>query len=288
MLFRSPVSSAGQAAAINSVEVTAFGLEAVSSSAVLDTVCLVSSLHPSSRAETDSQLQDRPLYGVLNFLNLRLPFADSDTRPTPRQGIVLVKDNKARMTLHAGELLVGSLAGPFATPSTPSLPDRFGTFERLDHVLLDFLRLLSPELAQELVAFVLGQPPIPVPPLPSSALYQASNGLASLPIIEVALWGGLRYTNIDHVVSGLAVPGDDSTLFFGSAAGSEFRAWALQGPANTASRSAIQWSLRASGAAALADGTLALAATSTLGSVWSAAGDGSTSAVRVWSELGGV
>lgn len=192
------------------------------------------------------------------------------------------------MSLHAGELLVGEIAGISTTSSTPSLPDRFGTFERLDHVLLDYLSLLSTELAQELVAFVLGQPPIPVPPLPSSALYQASNGLASLPILEFALWGGLRYANVDYAVSGLTLPGDDSALFFGSSAGDQFRTWALEGPLGTASQSAIQWSLTASGAAALGDGTLVLATTSTLGRVWSAAGNGSMAGAEVWSELGGV
>lgn len=183
------------------------------------------------------------MYGILDILGLRLPFLDSDPRPyLSKQAIVLNEDTKSRVSVHAGELLVGASSGPPTSPSSSSLPDHFGTFTHIETVILDYLNLIPASLAKELVAFVLSQPTSP--PLPSSALYQNSNQLLSLPLFEMQIWGGVRYTDIDHSVSSLA-SSNSTQLFFGSSHGNQFRQWAIEGGATvqTGQVGGIDWSL---------------------------------------------
>ena len=125
-----------QAQTIKTLETNAFGLAPI--------------VNPSS--QTNCSLH-RPTYGIVNLLHLRLPFVDSDTRrDLPKQGVILNESNKSRYSFHAGELLDISAT----TPSSPSLPDRFGVIDHLDHVVLAYLTLLDRSLAKTLVEFVLG------------------------------------------------------------------------------------------------------------------------------------
>lgn len=177
--------------------------------------------------------QDRPIYGMINLLSLRLPFVDADTRSLPTQALVLQESTKSRMIVHAGELLVGvSSNSPAPSPSTPAFPDHFGTFSNLDSVILEYLQLLSPQVARDLVNFILSQSKSsPLPPTFPSSLYQNSNKLLDIPILEITLFGGLRYQDINHSISSLSSGSNlHSTAFFGTPTAQNFRNWALAGP----------------------------------------------------------
>lgn len=185
---------------------------------------------------------------MINLLSLRLPFLDSDTRSLPTQGLVLQESVKSRMIVHAGELLVGvSSNAPAPSPSTPSFPDHFGTFSNLDSVIFEYLQLLSPQVAVDLVNFVLAQSrPTTSPPSFPSSLYQNSNKLLSIPILEITIFGGLRYSDIDHSISSLSSGSNlHSNAFFGTPTAQEFRNWALAGPrltGGTTLQGPILWS----------------------------------------------
>ncbi|GAA5914623.1 hypothetical protein JCM8208_002094 [Rhodotorula glutinis] len=208
---------------VNAVEVDVFGLSAVSGSQSLDS--------------------DRPLYGVLNLLHLRLPFPSSDKRSSlPQQSLVLKSGAVAdRLTVHAGELLVaGPLAAAPTSPSLPATPERFGLLSRLDHVLLDFLLALHVATANDLVDYVVSSPSSP--PSPSTHPSLLDN---SLPLLEIQLWGGLQYADIDFSRSSLAASSSSSSssstgLFFGSGAGDTWRSWALSNTQH-ASLSRVEW-----------------------------------------------
>lgn len=166
--------SNAQLIATNAVEVNAFTLPPVTPSTSLDPACT----------------STRPLYGVSNLFDLASPFTSNDPRSNlPQQRVVLPTSERVRLTWHAGELLSGALAGgPVPTPSSPSLPDRFGTANALHHVVLAYLNLMPPALARQVVQFVLSDP---VVPLLNSTLYHLSQGLLLIPTLEVNLWGGL-------------------------------------------------------------------------------------------------
>lgn len=175
--------------------------------------------------------------------------------------------------MHAGELLVGALAGATTLPSAPSDLGEFGTFDYLEHVLLSYLNLLSPTVAHDLVAFVLADRAAATPPSASAALS------TSLPLLEVQLWAGLRSANIDYSTSSLALPSDSTALFFGTTAGLAFRSWALQG----ATQGPIQWTLDPYEAKVVRDSTVRA---SKFESVWNAtAGGGTGSPAAVWKAL---
>ncbi|KAM0749197.1 hypothetical protein T439DRAFT_326940 [Meredithblackwellia eburnea MCA 4105] len=260
-----PSLTALEAQQVNSVEVNAFGLSAVNVSSALDRVCL-----------------DRPLYGVLDLLKFRTPFLPSDPRSSlPQQGLVVSADDKPRMTIHAGELLAGGTAGPSSAASAPSSLFHFGTFNNLDHVILDFIDLLSPDLAQEYVSFVVNGSS--TPPTSSSALAIAAGGnLASIPIFEVQLWGGLRFFNTDRVVSSLSTAALSSALFFGTSTGQTFRTWAINGPTATPLGGGILlWTLDAFQGQVVVDNNLT---STSFNSLWSSAAK-TASPDTVWSSL---
>ncbi|KPV72209.1 uncharacterized protein RHOBADRAFT_56028 [Rhodotorula graminis WP1] len=212
---------------VNAVEVEVFGLSAVSSSQSLDSSCL-----------------NRPLYGVLNLLKLRLPFPSSDKRSSlPQQSLVLKSSAVTdRVTVHASELLAaGPLAAAPTSPSLPVTPERFGLLSRLDHVLLDLLNTVSTAIANDLVDYVLSSPS--GPPSPSTCPSLLDN---SLPLLEVQLWGGLQYDDADLARSSLVAGSASSSsaaatsLFFGSSAGDAWRSWALSNTQH-ASLSRVEW-----------------------------------------------
>ncbi|GAA5847739.1 hypothetical protein JCM9279_005012 [Rhodotorula babjevae] len=212
---------------VRALEVDVFGLSAVSSSQALDSSCL-----------------DRPLYGILNLLNLRLPFPSSDKRSSlPQQSLVLKASAIADgVTVHAGELLAaGPLAAARTSPSLPATPERFGLLSRLDHVLLDLLSALPTATADNLIDYVLSSPS--TPPSPSTYPSLLDN---SLPLIEIQLWGGLQYDDIHFARSSLVAatsPSSSSSapaLFFGSSTGDAWRSWALSNTQH-ASLPRVEW-----------------------------------------------
>lgn len=223
-------------------------------------------------------MQDRPLYGLLNILSLRLPFPPSS--PLSTQGLIVSSINKDRMTLHAGETLVArsDLVDP-TTPSSPILPERYGTLERFDHVILEYLRLMTPALARAIISFVLDQSPSnPTPPTTTSEVYLLSQGFSILPMMEVQIWGGLRRSNIDHVVSSLSTT--SQSMFFGSSLGVQLRTWALGGNASIP----IRWTLDALQEKVVMD--LSLSTSTSFGSIWlGVSNTSSTSPTSVWNQL---
>ncbi|GAA6057505.1 hypothetical protein JCM3770_000592 [Rhodotorula araucariae] len=244
---------------VNAVEVDVFGLGKVSRGQALDTSCL-----------------DRPLYGVLNLLQLHLPFPSSDSRgPLPQQSLVLLSDPVAsRVTVHAGELLAaGPLVVAASSPSPSPTLEQFGLLSRLDHVLLDILTSVPVSTATDLVNYLLSAPSGP----PSASAYPSLLS-GALPLVEVQLWGGLRYDDIDLARSSLVVP-NGNNLFFGSREGVDFRSWALQ----STQRGRVEWVLSAEQADAVLDdggGNLALE------DVWERARNGSLkTAGKVWTAL---
>lgn len=229
--------------------------------------------------------QDRPRYGVLNLVKLRLPFASFDKRPgLPQQALALEANDalRARMSVHAGETLsAGPFAPPSSVPTAPNTIEHFGLLasvaSAIDHVLLDYLSLLSVPIAQALVEYLLSNAST-LPPAVDSLLWQHP-----LPTLEVQLWGTVDLVaDVAFAKSGLLVPtssnGSSSALFFGSPAGTAFRSWALGG--NTSSPHPIAWSPTAESAStandtgqAAVDAVWAKAANETLqstGQVWRA------------------
>ncbi|BGP47396.1 hypothetical protein JCM10450v2_003248 [Rhodotorula kratochvilovae] len=207
---------------VNAVERDVFGLDAVLSSQAFNTSCV-----------------DRPLYGVLNLLQLRVPFPSTDSRsPLPQQSLVLFSDTTAsRITVHAGELLAaGPLVDAPTSPSQPATLERFGLISRLDHVLFDLLAAVPVSTATDLVTYILSSPSGP----PSATTYP-SLLTGALPLLEVQLWGGLRYDDVDFARSSLVSPADKTSLFFGSTEGDAFGSWAVQN-AQHASLGRVEWS----------------------------------------------
>ncbi|GAA6035803.1 hypothetical protein JCM8097_005714 [Rhodosporidiobolus ruineniae] len=266
---------------VNGVEESAFGLESVASGQAGNVTCT-----------------NRPIYGILNLLHLRLPFPSSDSRSSlPQQSLVLRSPStssslSSRLTLHAGELLsAGALVSSYpSSPSAATSIEHFGLLSSavsaIDHILLDYLSLLSISIAQALVAYVLSGSSAP-PSAASTdaagkALWAASEQLAGLPVMEVQLWGGLAASEIDFARSGLSYPPSSSssssapsTLFFGSTPGGSFRTWA-----SSAGLSRVEWALSAEEVEVATDDAGSEVA---FDKVWSSPGK---TAQRVWAQLG--
>ncbi|GAA5987405.1 hypothetical protein JCM11641_002278 [Rhodosporidiobolus odoratus] len=255
----------------------ASGCQGGLSQAVLDRVNAVEGAFGLSQVATSAaghaSCTTRPIYGQLNLLNLRLPFPSSDDRASlPQQALVLRSSDSLtpRLTLHAGELLssgssaLASSSSPLPS-SSPATIERFGllstttTSPIIDHVLLDYLNLLTPSTAILLVDYLLSSPTNP--PDSSSELYKSTTGLTGVPTMEVQLWGGLKYEDVDFVRSGLSYPASSSAssiststsaaLFFGSAPASALRSFALTAPPSprdadgAAALARIEWTYNA-------------------------------------------
>lgn len=198
-----PMLDSQQLKALNAVEQSVFGLPAISSV-------------PS--AFNASCFGTRPVYGVLDVLGLRLPFS-SDQAAVPLQAAVLTATAASRVLVRSGAALSAYPSSPGAdVPLTALLPAGYGTMLHLNHVALNYLRSLTPSQAS-LVASLVGG---------GSSFGLNSTALDSVPVLEVAFFGSVGPTGIDHSVSSFTSP--SGALFFGSASGNVFREWA----ANTA------------------------------------------------------
>ena len=203
-----PGLDSAQRQRVDSIEGPVFGL-----APSLDTTQFEPSCYP-----------DRPVYGVLDILNLRLPFIDSRTG-LARQAAILKRDIVPRALVHSGEVLSSMLGASDTTPISEmqSDPRQYGTLGHFDHVVLNYLSSISDiNVATALVTYILGS--TSMPPTNSSILYQS---LTAIPVMEVVVFGSIAPSDIDSVVSAFTTSA--GSLFFGSDQGSALRKWAITG-----------------------------------------------------------
>ena len=193
---------------INTVETGVFGLQPIANTtSQFDASCY----------------QDRPVYGVLDVLRLRLPFLDSQTG-TVKQAVVLTREANSRVVLYQG-LMFSTAPNVVHTPTSSQLDARqYGTLNLFDHVVLQYLKSMPDvNTASALVSFVLNAATnAPVPPDHSSPLFQS---LQSIPVLEVAVFGDIGPPDLTSSVASFTTSSD--SLFFGSADGADFRNWTI-------------------------------------------------------------
>lgn len=207
-----PGLDATQIQRINTIENSVFGLSSITAATQFDPSC-----YP-----------DHPLYGVLDVLQLRLPFIDSRTG-VAKQAAVLSRDVAPRAVIYSGERLsaLPSTSAIFNATATYSDPRQYGTLNHLNHVILNYLSSI-PDIntATALVKFVLSSQA--VPPTNTTILPQS---LASIPVLEVAIFGTINPSDISSAVSSFSTP--SGSLFFGSDQALSLREWAVQGAASS-------------------------------------------------------
>lgn len=205
-----PGLSTSQMQVIQQLETSVFGLQQASAATTFDTSC-----YP-----------DRPVYGVLDILQLRLPFVDLRTG-VAKQAALLTRDASVRAVVYSGEV-VSALPGA-SSPGTPSTdPRQYGTLNHMAHVLLRYLKSI-PDLgvAQELVRFILTVPALP----PDNGAYPTLfSSLSTLPVLEVAVFGTVNPSDIASTVSSYSDP--RNSLFFGTDASLAVRDWAIVATGN--------------------------------------------------------
>ncbi|KAH8120389.1 hypothetical protein DFH11DRAFT_1685701 [Phellopilus nigrolimitatus] len=209
-LFPPPIAcypglNSTQLARINALETSVFGLAPA----------------PSASSFAASCFPERPVYGVVDLLRLRLPFPD-DRKGVALQASALSKDATVRAVLYSGEVasaLPGAAVLPGILASTTD-PREFGTTSNLNNVLLNYLSSISNvTLAMDLISHVLSSS---APPANNSDL---TNSLSTIPLLEFAVFGSIRPQDIASSVSSFST--QSGSLFFGSSAGQTFRSWAL-------------------------------------------------------------
>ncbi|KAG7450411.1 uncharacterized protein BT62DRAFT_1072492 [Guyanagaster necrorhizus] len=234
-----PNLSSSELEQISDIEVSVFGLSKKAGAFEFDTSC-----YP-----------DRPLYGILNVLRLRLPFANTTTG-VAQQAAVLNRDVGPRVVLRNGQLL-SSLPGSPVQPSNGTQnPRHYGTLNHLQHVMHNYLLSLDIDVAIALVTFLLSY--AVVPPDNESELVAS---LSSIPALEIAVFGSVFPADIDHSVSSFSTT--SGTLFFGSEEGSALRNWTITGTGTK-----VIWADNATSALVVYDSSLT---DETFDAVWSAA-----------------
>lgn len=175
----------------------------------------------------DSCFPDRPIYGVLDILHLRLPFPDSQTGP--KQAAILSRDASSRVVVYNGEVLSG-LTNSNTTSIPTTDPRQFGTLHHISHVLLDFFEAIpNTSVATQLVDYVLSYPV--TPPSNDTLLGQSLN---TIPTLEVAVFGSVTPPDVIGVVSSFTTP--SGNLFFGTSQSLAVRDWAI-----VAARESVIW-----------------------------------------------
>jgi hypothetical protein len=201
---------------INVIEQTVFGLSSVATASSFNSSC-----YP-----------ERPLYGVLDVLRLRLPFIDSRTG-LATQAVSLQTDVGPRVVVRKGETLstlpLSSNTSAFTAAETN--PRIYGTLNNFDSVLLDFLSSISDVSVAAALASFLISPSDALPPLNTSML---ANSIASIPSLEVAVFGVVLPSDVSDVVSSFVSP--SGSLFFGSDEGQAVRDFAIN-----AAGSSVVW-----------------------------------------------
>jgi hypothetical protein len=194
---------------INSVETDAFGLDTISSAA---------------SSFDDDCYGNRPNYGLLDPLQMRLPFADSDTG-APLQAGVLQRAATSRVILSVGRSLSGYPSLPSAVNVTVEKldPSQYGTLNNMNHVVLAWLIAFeNTTTAVAAIDYIMANPAVP-PPQSSALLAQ----IPSIPAIEVAVFGNVSPQDISLAYSSFSTP--SGSLFFGSDQGLALREWAIVG-----------------------------------------------------------
>ncbi|KAI0080078.1 hypothetical protein K474DRAFT_1590781 [Panus rudis PR-1116 ss-1] len=213
-----PGLNSTQLQTVSTFESSVFGLSAPNAAQQFDKNCFA----------------NHPIYGILNLLQLRLPFTTS--RPVARQAAVLRREAYPRAVIYSGEVL-SALPDATTTPnltSTVTDPRQFGTVNNIHHVLLNYLSSFPDvNLAIALVRTVLN--PSVVPPTSDNALFSA---LDSIPALEVAVFGNVLPADISGTVSSFATP--SGNLFFGTDQSLVLRQWTID-----AAQSSIAWAERA-------------------------------------------
>ncbi|KAF8078521.1 hypothetical protein FPV67DRAFT_59752 [Lyophyllum atratum] len=210
-----PGLKSNQMQQVNAIEGGVFGLSRLSPASQFDPSC-----YP-----------DRPIYGVLDVLRLRLPFLDPRSG-IPRQAAVLKRDVAPRVILYNGVIL-SPLPGPSnvtVISAEQSDPRQYGTLGQFNHVVLQYLSSIPRlDVANALVSYVLASATVQaVPPIASSILYDS---LATIPMIEVAVFGTISPPDISSAVSSFTT--SSGSLFFGSDQGTALRNWVITGCSST-------------------------------------------------------
>jgi len=214
-----PMLSAAQFKDINFIESALFGLPEVS---------------PVPSTFQMDCFPTRPVYGVLDVLRYRLPFADG-VKQAPLQAAVLNPDASSRLLLRSGAALSAYPSVPSVNVSAFSAAD-YGTIDHMNHVLLAFLKSIPIAQAAALGAFIADATNSTLPP-PVAIFNSTATTVESYPVIEVALFGAVGQTDYDYAVSSFSTP--SGQLFFGSQDANVFREWAVV--ASTDANAAVVW-----------------------------------------------
>jgi hypothetical protein len=125
---------------INQLEETIFGLPVASGATAFDASCF----------------PDRPVYGVLDICQLRLPFTENRVG-VARQAAVLVRDVNSRTVVYNGEV-ASALPGSSSSSSMSTDPQTYGTMKSINHVVLCLYALAQSTNCQHGGGFCLEQP----------------------------------------------------------------------------------------------------------------------------------
>ena len=206
-----PGLSKSQIQLITDLETSVFGLSSPAVQADFDVSCF----------------PDRPIYGVLDILRLRLPFQDSQAGA--KQAAILSRDASSRVVVYNGEVLSNlNYSNTTSIPTTD--PRQFGTLHHMNHVLLDFFEAIpNTSVATQLVDYVLSY--AVTPPSNDTLLGQS---LDTIPTLEVAVFGSVTPPDVSSVVSSFTTPSGD--LFFGTSQSLAVRDWAM-----VAAQSSVTW-----------------------------------------------
>ena len=216
---------------INSVETSVFGLQPIT-----DT--------PSNF--NTSCYQDRPIYGVLDVLRLRLPFLDSQTGAV-KQAVVLTREANPRVVLYNGLLFSNPLNVTTTLASSQLDARQYGILGLFDHVVLQYLTSMPDvNTANALVSFLLNNMTnASIPPDRSSPLFQS---LQSIPFLEVAVFGDVGPPDLTSTVASFTT---SDSLLFGSADGTALRNWTID-----AVNSPVVWTENATSPLVVRDSSL--------------------------------
>ncbi|KAL0951059.1 hypothetical protein HGRIS_007798 [Hohenbuehelia grisea] len=198
-----PGLSDTQVRKINSLETNIFNLPAASPASQFSQACFA----------------DRPVYGVLDVLNLRLPFLDARSG-LAKQAVRLKSQAASRVVVYNGEALGALPAGNGSDPSFDTYQYGVLTSETINHVIYQYLSSMPDvNIARALVQYVLSRSPLP----PTNPALLSS--LPSIQPLEVAVFGSIDVTDVDSVASSLVTP--SGALFFGSDSARNMRNWAI-------------------------------------------------------------
>ncbi|KAF7347750.1 hypothetical protein MVEN_01532400 [Mycena venus] len=152
-------------------------------------------LSPTTTAPTqfDSAcIPNRPVYGILDVLQMRLPFADS-RRDVARQAVALKADVQPRAVVYSGEVLSAFPGTPNNTGGVSLNPNNYGTLGHFNHVVLRYLSSMPTGIARTVADFVLSNSTSP----PDSSSLLAST---PIPALEVAVFGTLIKADLNFCV----------------------------------------------------------------------------------------